>query len=230
MPIMPAALNEVRRLFPAVGLYQIYATTDAGLVSFLRPEDHAEMSQTTGRPVFNTESRIVDESGDDVAVGAVGEIIVNLETSGMLYYWRNEAGTRSAVRHGWLYTGDLARRERDGYFTLVDRKNFMIISGGENIYPREVEEVISRHPAVKEVAVFGIPDDKYGETVCAAVSLRTGFSATADEIMSFCGGKIARYKRPRRVDFWHELPKTPVGKLAKTVLRDPYWAERARRV
>ncbi|HUK01588.1 MAG TPA: AMP-binding protein [Steroidobacteraceae bacterium] len=222
MPITPPALTRAREVFPQARFNQLYGSTESGMVSVLREEDHARWSQTTGRQALLTESRIVDESGASVPVGQVGEVIVNQRTMGMIGYWRNEEATRAAVRDGWIYTGDLARVEPEGLFTLVDRRHDVIISGGENIYPKEVENVIAAHPAVREVAVFGIPDELYGESVCAAVALWPERTASAEEIQEFCKSHLASYKRPRRIDFHAALPRNASDKVQKGVLRAPY--------
>lgn len=230
MPIAPEVLAETRRMFPTASLYQVYGSTECGMVSVLRPEDHEAFSQCTGREVFNCESRIVDEQGRDVPEGGIGEIIVRQSASGMLGYWRNEAAMHETIRDGWIRTGDLARRERQGFFTVVDRKKDLIISGAENIYPKEVEAVIAAHPAVREVAVFGIPDAKYGETVCAALVLREGASLDQAGLDAFCSTRLAGYKRPRRIEFHAELPKNAAGKVVKPELRKPHWAGRTRTI
>ncbi|MBI5439896.1 MAG: long-chain-fatty-acid--CoA ligase [Deltaproteobacteria bacterium] len=229
MPITPEGYAQAKRMFSA-RLYQFYGSTEAGPIGVLRPEDHERWCETTGREVYNCESRIVDDRGRDVPVGGVGEVIVRAATSGMIGYWRNERATRETMRDGWIHTGDLARVEPEGFFTVVDRKSDLIISGAENIYPKEVEAVLSLHPAVREVAVFGIPDPKYGEAVCAAISLRPGAALTAEEVEAFCVERLARFKRPRRIDFHDELPKNAAGKIVKTRLRRPYWEGRNRSI
>jgi fatty-acyl-CoA synthase len=219
MPIRPAVLERARRAFPRARFNQLYGSTEAGMVSVLNEEDHARWSQTTGRQALLTESRIVDESGGPVPVGGIGEVIVRQASMGMIGYWRDEAATRAAIRDGWIHTGDLARVEPEGFFTLVDRRTDVIISGGENIYPKEIENLIATHPAVREVAVFGVPDERYGEVVCAAVELGQGRTATAEEIIAFCVAGLASYKRPRRVEFHASLPRNASDKVQKAVLR-----------
>jgi fatty-acyl-CoA synthase len=219
MPITPPTLEKAREVFPHARFNQLYGSTEAGMVSVLSAEDHERWSQTTGRQALLTESRIVDEVGNRVPVGAVGEVIVNQRTMGMIGYWRNPEATRETIRDGWIYTGDLARVEPEGFFTLVDRRNDVIVSGGENIYPKEVENALATHPAVREAAVFGIPHPLYGQTVCAAIILWPGRSATAGEIEEHCRGRLAGYKRPRRVEFLDALPRNASDKVQKTVLR-----------
>jgi len=226
-PIAAPVLAAAREMFDA-GFYQWYGQTETGMNSVLRPEDHAQRSQCTGREMFNAELRIVDGDGRDVPVGGVGEIISAQRCQGMIGYWKNEEATRATIRDGWIYTGDLARVEGDGYFTVIDRKRDMIISGAENIYPKEIEDLLVTHPAVSEVAVFGIPDDIYGESVAAAVVRKEGHEVDEQEIIAFCATRLASYKKPRRVEFVAELPKNATGKVTKHVLRAPFWPGRGR--
>ncbi|HXS28143.1 MAG TPA: long-chain-fatty-acid--CoA ligase [Steroidobacteraceae bacterium] len=222
MPITPPILAKAREVFPRANFNQLYGSTEAGMVSALRSEDHERWSQTTGRQALLTESRIVDDEGKPVPIGGVGEIIVSQRTMGMIGYWRNPEATRETIRDGWIYTGDLARVEPEGFFTLVDRRKDVIISGGENIYPKEVENVLAAHPAVREVAVFGLPDPLYGESVCAAVVLWPGKGVTAGELDAHCRVHLASYKRPRRVEFLDALPRNASDKVQKRILRETF--------
>lgn len=226
MPITPATLAKAREIFPQAHFNQLYGSTEAGMVSALRSEDHERWSQTTGRQALLTESRIVDDEGRDVPVGGVGEVIVNQRTMGMIGYWRNAEANRETIRDGWIYTGDLARVEPEGFFTLVDRRNDVIVSAGENIYPKEVENVIATHPAVREVAVFALPDPLYGEQVCAAIALRPQWSVTAAQIEAHCKAHLAAYKRPRRVEFLESLPRNASDKVQKRILRARFSQQR----
>ncbi len=224
MPITPRVLERSLEVFPEVLFWQGYGSTECGMIGVLRAEDHPKYAQYTGRQALLTESRIVDDEGRDVALGGVGEVIVRQATLGMIGYWRNPEATAETIRDGWIYSGDLARVEPEGFFTLVDRRKDVIISGGENIYPKEVETALSTHPAVKEVAVFGIPDERYGETVCAAVGFVEGRSATPEELQTWCADRIAPYKRPRKIDIHPEgLPRNASDKIQKPALRAPYW-------
>ena len=228
-PISPTVLEASMDFFNAE-FYQWYGQTEAGMVAVLRPEDHMERSQCTGREIFNTELRVVDNEGRDSPIGEVGEIISAQKPMGMIGYHKMEEATTETIQDGWIYTGDLARVEGNGYFTIADRAKDMIISGAENIYPKEIESVISCHPGVREVAVFGIPDDIWGESVCAALVRREGFQINEQEIISFCASRLSSYKKPKKVVFMDELPKNAFGKVTKNVLRDPYWAGRKNRV
>jgi acyl-CoA synthetase (AMP-forming)/AMP-acid ligase II len=206
--------------------YQLYGQTETGVNSILRPEDHAERSQCTGRDMISAELRIVDEDGRDIPVNGIGEIISAQHPLGMIGYFGNPEATIETIRDGWIHTGDLARVDGDGFFTVVGRMEDMIISGAENIYPKEIEDAILTLPAVRDVAVFGIPDDVYGEAVCAAVVLKPDTEATDQEIITHCEKHIARYKRPRLVEFHQELPKNAAGKITKNILRSPHWSGR----
>ena len=209
---------------------QMYGQTETGpCTTVLRPEDHmleGSEAQTArlasaGRAVFNYEIRIIDGMGSDVATGEVGEIIVRSEAM-TVGYWNLPEKTAETIKEGWLYTGDFGRFDEDGYVFIVDRKDDMIISGGKNIYPREIEEVIYTHEAVLEAAVIGVPDDYWGEAVKAIVVLKEGMSATEDEIIDLCKKTIASYKKPRSVEFVQQLPKSPTGKILKRVIKSQY--------
>jgi acyl-CoA synthetase (AMP-forming)/AMP-acid ligase II len=184
-----------------------------------RDEKHLQRLASTGKPVLDYEIRIVNQHGDDVKPGEVGEIIGRSEAM-MKAYWQMPEETEKKLKEGWLYTGDLGRFDEDGFIYIVERKNDMIISGGVNIYPREIEEVLYKHAAVSEAAVVGVPDDHWGEAVKAVVVLKESATATGDEIIRFCGEHLAGYKKPRSVEFWSELPKSPQGKILKRVIKE----------
>ena len=224
-PVLEASVDIFKTRF-----YQWYGQTETGMVSVLRPEDHIERSQCTGREMFNADLRIVTENGKDTPEGEVGEIISAQQYLGMIGYHNMEEANKRTIRDGWIHTGDLARVEGQGYFTIVDRMSDMIISGAENIYPKEIEDVLSGHPGVLEVAVFGIPDEVYGESVCAVIVKKQGIQLYEKEVIDFCASKVSSYKKPKRVAFIDELPKNPSGKIMKKVLREPYWADRKKRV
>ncbi|MBI5569557.1 MAG: long-chain-fatty-acid--CoA ligase [Desulfomonile tiedjei] len=235
MPVelLKKAMNRFKCQF-----FQLYGQTETGpCTTALAPEDHvldgseAQMARlaSAGRPVLDYELRIVDEEGKDVAVGEVGEIIVRSEAM-TVGYWELPEETARAIQDGWLYTGDFGKFDAAGYVFIVDRKHDMIISGGKNIYPREIEEVIYTHEAVLEAAVIGIPDDYWGESVKACIVLKDGMNATEEEIISLCKHTIASYKKPRSVEFMQRLPKSPTGKILKRMLREQYGNGGASRV
>jgi acyl-CoA synthetase (AMP-forming)/AMP-acid ligase II len=193
----------------------------------LSPEDQLKYKSKTGRPFIGVALKVVDDDGVPIAADGqqVGEIWVQGDnvTSG---YWNLEEETANAFSDGWLRTGDLATLDSEGYVNIVDRKKDMIVSGGENVYSTEVENVLYMHPKILEAAVFGVPDEKWGEAVNAAVVLKAGETATAEEIISFCKEYQASYKVPKAIVFMDELPKTGSGKIYKKGLRDPYWKKR----
>src|SRR5439155_1269572 len=182
-----------------------------------------------GREMPAVMIRIVDDDDRLVAANQAGEIVVrgDLVMSG---YWNRPAATAETLRGGWLHTGDVGHLDEDGYVYITDRKKDLIISGGSNIYPREVEEVLLQHQAVSEACVVGVPDDKWGEAVKAVVVLRDGASLDEATLIAFCQERIASYKKPKSVDFVEALPKSAYGKVLKRELRDRYWADRDRRV
>jgi acyl-CoA synthetase (AMP-forming)/AMP-acid ligase II len=218
--------------------FQLYGQTETGpCTTALRPENHvldgsdAEMCKlaSAGRPVVDYELRIVNEDGKDVAVGEVGEIVVRSDAM-TVGYWELPEETARTIQDGWLYTGDFGKFDDDKYVYIVDRKNDMIISGGKNIYPREIEEVIYTHQDVLEAAVIGVPDDYWGESVKAFVVLKDGKKATESDIIDLCKENIASYKKPKSVEFVDQLPKSPTGKILKRVIREQYWKDRQRAV
>ena len=170
--------------------------------------------------------KVVDENGDPIAADElqVGEIWVKGDTV-TPGYWNLPEETEKNFSDGWLRTGDLATLDSEGYVNIVDRKKDMILTGGENVYSTEVENVIYMHTSVLEAAVFGVPDEKWGEAVKAAIVLKEGETATEEEIIAFCKEHQASYKAPKSIDFITELPKTGSGKITKKALRDPYWKD-----
>mgnify|MGYP006282226779 CR=1 FL=1 len=210
---------------------QMYGQTETGpATTALRPEDHVlegsrdQMARlaSAGRALLDYEIRLVDEGGRDVPMGQVGEIAVRSEAM-TIGYWDLPQETARILRDGWLHTGDFGRMDAERYVFIVDRKNDMIISGGKNIYPREIEEVIYTHPAVLETAVIGVPDEYWGESVKALVVLKPGRKATEEEIIALCKDTLASYKKPKSVEFRSQLPKSPTGKLLKRAIREEYW-------
>lgn len=171
-----------------------------------------------GTGLLFTRLRIVDSTGADVPTGQIGEIICRGPNI-MEGYYKDERATQEALRGGWLHTGDLGKMDEEGYLYIVGRLKDTIISGGENIYPRELEEILFTHPKIQEAAVIGVPNSKWGETVKAVVVLNPGQKATEEEIILYCKQKIAPYKAPKLVDFVSELPKTASGKIDKKILR-----------
>jgi len=180
-------------------------------------------------PVGASQVRLLDDAGREVPVGEIGEICVRGPLV-MQGYWNKPEETARALRHGWLYTGDMARRDADGFIYIVDRSKDMIISGGFNVFPREVEDVLTRHPAVAAAAVIGVPDAKWGEAVKAVVVLKPGSSAHPEELIALVREHKGPVQAPKSVDFVDALPVTGLGKLDKKALRAKYWAGQARGV
>ena len=189
------------------------------VASFNRP-DRERKPGSIGIPIEGVEMKVVDDDGNDVAQGEVGEIVIRGHNV-MKGYWNKPDETRDTLVDGWLYTGDMAKIDEDGYFFIVDRKKDLIIRGGYNVYPREIEEVLYEHPAVREAAVVGVKDDKLGEEVGAAVSLKDGESVSAQELRDFVKEQVAAYKYPRQVWFVDDLPKGPTGKILKREIEPP---------
>ena len=188
-----------------------------------------ELLLSCGRPLLGTELRIVDDQDRPVPNGTIGQIIARGPQL-MRGYWNLAEATAEALAGGWMHTGDAATMDDEGFVYIQDRVKDMIVSGGENVYPREIEDVLFQHPAVADAAVIGVPDESWGETVKAIVVLKEGESAAADELVEYCRGKLAGFKRPRSVDFIEALPRNPSGKVLKKELREPYWKGHDRRV
>jgi acyl-CoA synthetase (AMP-forming)/AMP-acid ligase II len=228
-PISPTVIEASMDLLK-VGFYQWYGQTETGMISVLRPEDHRDRSQCTGRELFNADLRVVDGKGQDTPLGEVGEIISAQNHAGMIGYHKLEEATQETIKNGWIYTGDLAMVDGDGYFTIVGRSKDMIISGAENVYPKEIEDVLINHPGVCEAVVIGIPDEIWGESVCAIVVTKEGYKINEAEIIEFCVKRLSGYKKPKKVVFMSELPKNAAGKVTKNVLREPFWAGRKKKI
>jgi long-chain acyl-CoA synthetase len=198
-----------------------YGLSETSPVASFNQPDRERKVGSIGTPIPGVEMKLVDDSGGEPPVGEVGEIVIRGHNL-MKGYWRQPEATAEAIdADGWFRSGDLAIVDEDGYFFIVDRKKDMIIRGGYNIYPREIEEVLYEHPAVREAAVVGIPDEALGEEVGAAVALRDGLAATEDELREFVRERVAAYKYPRRVWFVAELPKGPTGKILKREIDVP---------
>lgn len=233
-PIAASLVLQAKALFPNAGLYHLYGLTEAtGAGTISPPEAHDPARgklQSCGLPYPTLELRVVGPAGAPVPPRTVGEIVLRGPTV-MKGYWRNPEATRAAfTADGWLRTGDAAYMDEDGFFYVHDRVKDMIVSGGENVYPAEVENALYGHPAIADVAVIGVPDERWGESVKAVVVLKPGASASAEDIVAYARERIAGYKLPKSIDFADTLPRNPTGKLLKRVLRAPYWEGRARQV
>jgi long-chain acyl-CoA synthetase len=218
MPV--EVLKEFERSFDCKVLEGYGLSETCAIASFNRP-DIERKPGSIGLPVDGVEMRLVDDEGHEVGQGEVGEILIRGPVVMSGYWNRSEATAEAIGENGWLHTGDLAKQDEDGYFFIVDRKKELIIRGGFNIYPREIEEVLYEHPDIREVAVVGIPHDSLGEEVGAAVALKPGASATAEDVQSFVKERVAAYKYPRQVWFVEQLPKGATGKILKREIHPP---------
>ncbi|WP_223166740.1 long-chain-fatty-acid--CoA ligase [Nonomuraea sp. SYSU D8015] len=222
-PATKALLHRMIETFPGARLLSVFGQTESSAVStVLLGEDALRKIGSVGTPLVNVEVRIVDEQMDDVPRGEIGEIVYRGPTI-MTGYWNKPAETAAAFTGGWFHSGDLVRQDEDGYIYVVDRLKDMIISGGENIYSAEVEEAVAAHPKVAEVAVVGVPDERWGETPLAVVvPAHAADSPTTEEIRQWCRTRLAAYKVPRRVAVVAELPRNASGKIRKHELREAY--------
>jgi fatty-acyl-CoA synthase/long-chain acyl-CoA synthetase len=224
-PASTTLLRTMLGTFPQAEMVTAFGQTECSPVTcVLRGEDALRKIGSVGTPMLNVEVRVVDESMNDVPRGAVGEIVYRSPMV-MKEYWNKPEATAEAFGGGWFHSGDLVRQDQDGYFYVVDRKKDMIISGGENIYCAEVEDVLAAHPKVGEVALIGVPDTKYGEAPLAVVAPRDEADPpTAEELAAWCRERLARYKNPREYSIVGALPRNPSGKVLKTQLREDHSA------
>jgi len=197
-----------------------YGLSESSPVASFNHPDRERKPGSIGTPIEGVQMKIVDEDGNAVEQGKVGEIVIRGHNV-MKGYWNKPEATEATVRGGWLHTGDMGKVDEDGYFFIVDRKKDMIIRGGYNVYPREIEEVLYEHPDVLEAAVLGIPHDEYGEEVAAAVALKEGAEVSAEQLRDFVKEQVAGYKYPRRIWFVDDLPKGPTGKILKREIEPP---------
>src|SRR6266403_615348 len=230
-PMAPELVHRTRELLPNVKLIQVYGLSETGFLTGLQDQEHTEDKlMSCGRPCPGVDLQVTDTSGKQVEPGQAGELIAR-GANVMRGYWNNPDETAKASRDGFFRTGDIGRQDAAGYFYILDRLKDMIVTGGENVYSGEVEAVIYGHPAVREAAVFGIPDPKWGELVTACVVLKPGKTLTAEELIAYCRRSLANFKVPRSIQFSEtELPKSGSGKILKRVLRDAAWARQERAV
>lgn len=217
----PLTTETARRFMEQFGpiLWNFYGATETGLVTLAGPQDHLSRPGTIGKKLRGNEIRLLDDHGNEVPVGQVGELYVRNSTLISGYHGNDEA-TRSSQRDGFFSVGDCARVDADGYYYLESRKSDMVISGGVNIYPREIEDLLSKHPAILEAAVVGVPDPEWGESLRAFVVLRNGYQLSEADVINHCREHLADYKRPRKVTFLAEMPRNPTGKILKRELRE----------
>ena len=230
-PMAPELVLKSREIFSNAELVQVYGLSETGLLTGLQNEDHAGARLLScGRPCPGIDLQVTDESGKQLGSGEHGELAVR-GGSVMAGYWNKREDTAAALRYGFFRTGDIGYQDADGYFYLLDRLKDMIVTGGENVYCGEVEAVIVTHHAVREAAVFGIPDPKWGELVAVCVVVKAGMNMTEDELVRHCRENLANYKIPRCVEFSEtDLPKSGSGKVLKRLLRERFWASKERAV
>jgi fatty-acyl-CoA synthase len=231
-PMSPSRLVEgIERIGPVFS--QLYGQTECYPVSVLRKADHdpkqPELFLSCGFPIAACDVRILGEDDSEVATGESGEICVRAPHV-MAEYWKRPEQTAETLKNGWLHTGDIARADERGYLFILDRKKDMIVSGGFNIFPREVEDVLTSHADVAMCAVVGVPDDKWGEAVTAIIVLRDGTRPSAEELIGLVKSRKGSAHAPKHVQFVSELPMTGVGKIDKKALRASFWAGRERMV
>jgi fatty-acyl-CoA synthase len=230
----PVMLRALKLWGPRFAQY--YGQSEAPIfITHLTQADHVgpkaeQRLASCGRPSMDCEIKLVNEEGDEVAPGEAGEIALRAPFAMKGYYNAPELNAQMFLPDGWLRTRDVGRFDEDGYLYLVDRTSDMIVSGGYNVYPREVEDALAAHPAVREVVVVGLPDDKWGESVAAFVAQRAGASAEEAELIAIARERVATYKVPKQVRFIDEVPKSPVGKLLRRAVRDPFWQGRERKI
>lgn len=236
-PMPTASLKQAMAAFPGVDFGQVYGLTETfGPTTFLNANDHRAIAAgnealalSCGRALPDTEIRIVSVDGHHLASDQIGEVICRGRHI-MKGYWNRAAENNEVMRNGWFHTGDIGSMDANGYLYLHDRKRDMIITGGENVYPADVENVLYSHPAVAEGAVFGVPDSKWGEAVKAVVVLKPGAAASEAEIIAHLKERLAGFKVPKSVDFAESLPRNPTGKVLRRMLREPYWQGHTRQV
>ena len=226
-PVTKNMKKEIMKFFPGVELYEAYGSTEAGLVTLLKPEDQMRKLGSIGYEAVGTDFvKLLDKDGNEVGVGEVGELYSH---GPMLFdeYYKMPEKTASSFRGKWFSAGDMAKRDENGFYYIIDRKDNMIITGGEHVYPSEVQEIISSHPGVFDAAVIGLPDEKWGERVTAVVVPKAKTKVDEKMIIDYCRDKMAGYKRPKQILFIkdEEMPRTPTGKILHRVLRERYNSE-----
>ena len=238
-PIPVPVLREAKRKLPHCRFRQTFASTETGTAgTVLEPADHElalsdpafeHRLLSCGKPQVNVDVCIFGDDGQPVVPGNVGEVGVRTEAN-ITGFWGNPEATEESIRNGWVFTGDMARMDEDGYVYLVDRKKDLIVTGAFNVYPSEVERVLQAHPAVYEIAVIGVPSVDWGEAIRAIVVLKPGSEATAAELIAWCDGRIAGYKKPKSIDFVQALPRNATGKILHRQLREPFWKDQTRKI
>jgi len=218
-PVPVSLIEQYAEL--GIDIHQVYGLTESGgLGCLISPEDALIRIGSTGKAFFHADVRVVNENGDDVAPGEPGEVIIRAPHN-MVGYWNNPEATAETLRDGWLHTGDVALMDADGFVTIHDRLKDMLISGGENVYPAEIEDVILSHPGVGEVAVIGQASERWGESPLAVV-VKNDVALTEADVLRHCDGRLGRFKQPKAVAFVDQIPRNPTGKALKRLLREQF--------
>lgn len=228
-PLPTKTKEDILAFFPGADLHEFYGSTESAITLNIKPRDIQRKKRCVGQPFPLVECAILNDDKEPVAQGEIGELYFKAPYL-LDEYYKNPEATAMSFYNGYFTVGDMAMQDEEGFYYIVDRKKDMLISGGVNIYPREIEEVLYTHPKILDAAVIGVPDPVWGESVKAIVVLREGAALTEEDVIRYCEGKIASYKKPKSVDFIGELPRNPSGKILKTVLRDKYWQDQQTKI
>jgi long-chain acyl-CoA synthetase len=229
-PLLTKTKNEALKFFKNVRFSEGYGSTETGALTTLRHKDMERKIRSIGKPNPGIEIKLVDEDGKVVTEPHKQGVLWAKARSAFIGYYKEPEKTRQSIDGEWATAGDVAYFDEEGYYFLSDRKHDMIISGGENVYPAEIEEVIARLPQVSEVAVIGVPHPSWGEEVKAIIKLKEGAVITEQEILDYCKENLAGYKRPRTIEFVEDFPRTATGKILKRILKKPYWENQERSI
>jgi long-chain acyl-CoA synthetase len=229
-PLLTKTKEAALQFFSKARFSEGYGSTETGALTTLRHKDQLRKVRSIGKPNPGIEIKLIDEDGKEVTGPNQPGVLWAKAPSAFIGYYKDPEKTKASISGEWSTAGDIAYKDEEGYYFLVDRKHDMIISGGENIYPAEIEEVLIKHPAISEVAVIGVPHETWGEQVKALVILKEGAQATAEELLEFCKANLAGYKCPRSVEIKDDFPRTATGKVLKRILKQPYWAGQERMI
>jgi long-chain acyl-CoA synthetase len=228
-PVSPAVKQQMIEWWGPV-INEYYGSTEVGMVVFCDSKEWLAHPGTVGKPIPEADVQVIDEKGNALPTGEIGEVICRVKTIADFTYHGDDQKRRDSEKVGLIAPGDVGYFDKDGYLFLCDRAKDMVISGGVNIYPAEIESELHKMPGVADCAVFGIPDEEYGEAICAVVQTQPGQSLSETDVRTYLRGKVAGYKVPKKVDFQNDLPREDSGKIFKRKLREPYWAGKDKRI
>lgn len=228
-PLPTQTKLDILEMFPNVDLHEFYGSTESAISLNIKPKDIRDKESCVGQPFPLVECLILDDDKQPVKTGEIGELFFKAPYL-LDHYYNNPEATETSFWNGYFSVGDMALQDEEGYYYIVDRKKDMLISGGVNIYPREIEEVLYTHPDILDVAVIGVPDPVWGESVKAIVVPQEGVTLSEQDVIEYCNGKIASYKKPKSIDFLNELPRNPSGKILKVELRSSYWEQQQTKI